>query len=112
MVVAVFVFDILKPAYGDYGHAPEVLVYLVYLRLDTCYQLLVLVFREFGDALHLDFQKSEDIVLCHLTYQLRIERREPLVDIFAELVGRVGVFERFPLVYALLDEYLFERGEE
>ena len=106
MVLAVF-----KPSCRHLHHVREVAVDAVYLRLYLRHQLVGFVFVEFQDALHLDFHQAQDVVLCHLSDHLRIVWREPFVYMCACSVHVGSVLEFLVLIYALLDEYLFERRE-
>ena len=112
MVGTILVLEELEPADGDLRHACQVFVDVGNLCFDAGDELVVLVFREFGDALHLDFEQTEDVLLAHLADELRIEGGEPFVDVFAELVGGVGILEGFAFVDALFDEDAFQGGEE
>ena len=79
--------------------------------LHAGYLLLGLVGVELQDAGHLDFHQAEDVVLCHLTDELRIVGRQAQVDVLAGGVHVLGLFEFLVLIDAFFDEYLFERGE-
>ena len=82
-----------------------------YLRFCACYEFVGLVLVELKDASHLDFHESEDVVLSHFAHELRIERSESFIDVFAGSIHRLGVFELASLIYAFFDENLFERSE-
>ena len=111
MVGAVFVLDELEPLGGHLGQVGQVAFYLLYFGTHACHHLLGLVFVELQDALHLDFHQSENVVACHLTYHLWIERLQTLVDVFAGGIHRGGVLKGTALVDALLDEDFLQRGE-
>lgn len=93
MVLAVLLLEKLEPLYRHTRHLAEVLVDTGNLVLDTRDELFVLVLVELCDALHLDFQQSQDVLLAHLANHRGVERSETLVDICAELVGISGVLE-------------------
>ena len=111
MFGAVFVLQVLEPVGRHFGHVGQLLVNLLNLRLDAGNEFIGLVLGELGNALHLDFEQAQDIVLGYLADHLRIERREPLIDVFAEFVGAVGVLKRPSFINALFDENLLQRGE-
>ena len=109
MILAVFVLDKAEPVGRHLYHIRQVAVDFRHLILHAGDGLVGFVLIEFGDALHLDFQQPEDILLRHLAHELRIERGQPLVDILAEFIRAVGVLERLALIDAFLDEDAFER---
>ena len=67
MVLAVFVLQELEPVGGDLGEVCQVAVYFLDLCLQTGHELVGLVLVELQDALHLDFQQFQDIVLRYLS---------------------------------------------
>ena len=111
MVLAVLVLEELEPVGRHLHQVGQVAVYLLYLGLDAGHQFVGLVLVELEDALHLDFQQPEDVVLGDLAHHLGIERRQSLVDMFADGVDVRRLLELLVLVDALLDEYLLQRGE-
>ena len=52
----------------------KMIVYLSYLRFQSCNELVSLVFVELQDASHLYFHQLEDIVLGYLAHKLRVKR--------------------------------------
>ena len=111
MVLAVFILEELEPVGSHFHEVGEVVVYLVNLRFDASHQLIRLVFVELQDALHLDFQQLEDVVLGDLTYHLRIVRCQSLVDMLANSIDSRCLFEFLIFIDTLLDEYLLEGVE-
>ena len=108
MLLSVFVLEILEPVGRHFRHVRKLTVNLLDFFFDACNQFIGLVFRELGDALHLDFKQTEDVVLGHLANHLRIERRQPFVDVFAKFVGAVGILKRTSLIDTLLDKDFFQ----
>ena len=106
MVLAVLVFQELEPLGRHLYEVGQVAVYLINLCLDAGHQLVSLVLVEFQDALHLDFQQLQDVVLGDLTHHLRIERCQSFVDMFADAVNVGCLLELLILIDAFLDEYL------
>ena len=111
MLLAVLLLDEAEPVTGHLHHVGQLLVYLCYLLFDACYVLLGLVLVELQDARHLDFHESQDVLLCHLPYELGVVGREAFVDMLAGCIHRGGILELLVLVDALLDEYLFQTGK-
>ena len=74
-------------------------------------ELVGFVFVELQDALHLDFQQSQEVVACHLTDKVFLERFQSLVNIFQCGIGRLCILKLPALVDAFLDENLLERTE-
>ena len=112
MFVTIFVLDVLKPADGDLCHACQILIDIGDFSFNTGNEFFVLIFAELGNALHFDFKQAQDILLAHLTDELRIERGETLVNILAELIRGVGILKGLAFVDALFDEDAFQRGKE
>ena len=108
MVGSVFLPDIFEPLHRHVRHVCQVAVDALHLCLHLCDGFVSLVAVELENALHLDFQQPQDIVLGHLANHLRIERCQPLVDIFAGSIDGRCVLERFAFIDALLDEYFFQ----
>ena len=111
MLIAVFGFQHTEPVAGDFHHVVQVAVDACNLIFHPGDGVVGLVFIEFQDSGHFDVHQFEDIVLSHFPYHLRIERREPFVDVCAGRVHIFGLFEVAVFVNPLFDEYLFERGE-
>ena len=111
MVLAVLVFEEGKPVGRHFHDVCKVAVHAFNLCLDACHQFVGLVFVELQYALHLYLQQAQYVVFGHLTHQLRIVWREPLVDMFAHGVHIRGLFKLPVLIYALLNEDFFERTE-
>ena len=108
MVLAVLVLEELEPVGGHLYQISQVTVYLLYLGLDARHQLVGFVLVELEDALHLDFQQTQDVVLGDLANHLRIEWCQPFVNMFADGVDVGSLLELFVLVDALLDEYFLQ----
>ena len=111
MSLSVFILQELEPRSRYLYQVGQVAVNLLYLGLDAGHQLVGLLLIELQDALHLDFQQAQDIVLSYLTYQLWIERRESVVDMLANLIYVGRLLEFLVLIDTLFDEYLFQRAE-
>ena len=73
--------------------------------------LFRLVGIELQDTSHLDFHQAEDVFFRHFTYELRIERSQPFVDVCAGGIHIFRLFELFIFINALFNEYLFKRSE-
>ena len=101
----------LEPVGRHLYEVCQVAVYLLNLCLQTGHQLFGLVLVEFQDALHLDFQQFEDVVLGHFTDKRGVVGRQSLVDMLADLVHVGGLFEFLVLIDAFLDEDLLQRLE-
>ena len=104
MVLAILVLEELEPRCRHLGEVGQVAVYLVDLGLDASHQLVGLLLVELQDALHLDFQESQDVVFGHLAHQLRIVRCQSVVDMLADGIDGRCLFEFLILIDALLDE--------
>ena len=111
VVLAVFVLNEAEPVGRHLDHVGQVAVDLSHLLLHAGDSLVGFVLVELGDALHLDFKQAQDVVLRHLTHELRVEGCQSLVDVFAQFIGTVGVLEGLALVDAFLDEDAFQGGE-
>ena len=79
--------------------------------LDAGHQFVGLVLVELQDALHLNLQQTQYIVLCHLSYEAGVVGCQALVDMFADAVDVGSLFEFFVFVNAFLDENLLQRLE-
>ena len=111
VVFGIFLLQLHKPVGGHVHHVVQLVLDVGNLFLDAGDELVGLVLAEFQDALHLDFHQSQDVVLSHFAYHLRVEGRQPFVDIFASCVHRGGILEGLAFVDALLNENLFQRAE-
>ena len=107
----IFVAQELEPVGCHLHHICQVAVDLLNLCLDTRHEFVGLVLIKLQYALHLYFEEFEDIILGHLAHELGIIGSEPLVDMLAHGIHVGGLLKLAVLVYPLLDEYLFERGE-
>ena len=90
----------------------QVVVDAFHLGLDLGHELVGLVLVVFQDALHLDLEQAQVVVVGDGAHQLLLEGLEALVEELEHrlLVGRL--LERLLLIHALLDEDALERGEE
>ena len=111
MVLAVLVLEELEPVGCHLNHVGQVAVYLFNLGLDTCHQLVGLVLVELQDTLHLDFQQLEDVILCHLTYQLWVEGCQAFIDILTDGIDGWCLLEFLILIDTFFDKNLFQRTE-
>ena len=111
MLIAVFGLEQAEPVARDLHHVGQVAVDARDFLFHAEDGLVRLVFVELQDARHLDVHQPQYVVFGDFAYHLRIIRREAFVDVCAGSVHVFGLFERLVLVDALLDEYLFERGE-
>ena len=111
MVLAVLVLEELEPLCGDLRQVGEVAVDVLNLGLDAGHELVGLVLVELKDALHLDFQKAEDVVLRHLAHHLGIVWRQAVVDVLTDGVDVGSLLEFLVLIDALLDEDFLQRAE-
>ena len=111
VVLAVFVLEELEPVGGHLGKVRQVAVDLLDLRLQTRHQLVGLVLVEFQDALHLDFQQLQDVVLRYLAHQRGVVGRQAVVDMFADGIDGGRLFKFLILIDPLLDKDLFKRLE-
>ena len=111
IVGPVLVLQHFVPVDGVVYDVSQLEVYFLYLLLDACDVLVGLVLVELQDALHLYFHQSQDVVLGHLAYKLRVVGCQSFVDVFAGFIHVFGLFKLLVLVDAFFDEYLFQRGE-
>ena len=111
MVLAVLVLEEQEPLGRHLRQVLQVVVYLVNLCLNTGHQLVGFVLVELQDALHLDFQQLQDIVLRHLANHLRIIRRQALINMLADGIHIGSLFKLLVLIDTLLNENLFQRIE-
>ncbi len=104
MILAVGVLEVLEPCDGHVGHVVEVVLDALNLRLDLNHELVGFRFVVFQDALHLDFEQTEVVVLGDVADELRLERCELRVEEAQNglLVG--CLLEVLLLIHALLDE--------
>ena len=89
----------------------QVAVYLLYLSLDTGHQFVSLVLVELQDALHLDFQQLQDVVLRDLANHLRIIGSQAFVDMFTNGIDGGRLLKFLILIDAFLDEDFLQRVE-
>ena len=108
MILAVFVLEELEPVGRHLHEVRQIAVYILNLCLQACHQLFCLVFVEFQDALHLDFQQFEDVILGHFTDQGGVVGRQSLVDMLADGVDGGRLFEFLILIDAFFDEDLLQ----
>ena len=111
MVFAVLVLEELEPVGRHFREVCQVAVYLLDLCLQAGHELVGLVFAELQDALHLDLQQFEDVVLGYFAYQGRVVWGETLVDMLTDGVDRGCLFKLLILVDALFDEDFLQRLE-
>ena len=111
MVLAVFVLEELEPVGGHLGKVRQVAVYLLDFGFQTRHQFVGLVLIELQDALHLDFQQFQDVVLRYLAHQRGVVGRQAVVDMFADGIDGGCLFEFLVLIDAFLDEDLLQRLE-
>ena len=112
MVGAIFLDDILIPVDGHVGHVGQVVLYLLELFLDTRQQFVGLVLAVFQDALHLDFEQTQQVVACDAAHQLLLEWSKLLVEELHHGVLVGSLLKAGLLVHAFLDEDALERDEE
>ena len=111
MLVSVFLLQVLEPL-GCYLYkvcqiAGDVFQFL----FDFGNQFVGLVLIELKDALHLDFQQTEQVVTYDLPHKVLLERFQSLIDILEGSIGVLCILEWFTFIDAFLDEYLFQRTE-
>ena len=111
VLLAVLLLQEQEPLRRHLHKVGQVALYLLYLGTDAGHQLVGLVFVELQNALHLDFQKAQYVVLGHLAHHLRVVGCQALVDVLADGVNVGSLLELLVLVDALLYEYLFQRLE-
>ena len=104
MLLSVFVLQELEPVGSHLYQVLQVAIDLVDLCLDACHQLVGFVLVEFQDALHLDLQQFEDIVLGDLTHQAGVVGCQSLVDMLADSIHVGCVLELLVFVDTLFDE--------
>ena len=104
MVLAVLVLEELEPGGRLLREVSQLVVYLLYLGLDAGHQLVGLVLVELQDALHLNLQQLQYVVLRHLAYQGGVVGRQPFVDMLADGIDVGCLLKLLVLIDALLDE--------
>ena len=112
MLSTILLLQMLEPLARYINHAVQIALYLLNLSLNLCHQLVCLVLRELGNALHLYFEKTENIFLSYLTNKEVIEWCQTFVDMLTDAINTCGILEFLILVYTLLNEYLLQRNEE
>ena len=108
MVFSVFVLEELEPLGRHLHQIRQIAIYFFNLSFDAGHQLVGFVLVELQDALHLDFQQAQDVILGHLAYHLRIVGGQSLVNVFADAVDVGSLLKLLVLVDAFLDEYLLQ----
>ena len=111
MVFAILILEELEPAGRHLCEVSQVAVYLFNFCLDAGHQLVGLVLVELQDALHLNLQQTQYIVLCHLSYEGGVVGCQALINMFTDTVDVGSLFEFLIFVNAFLDEYLLQRLE-
>ena len=111
VLLAVLVLKELEPTGRHFDEVRQVAIDLIYLCFQASHQFVGLVLIELQDALHLDFQQFEYVVLRHLTDHLGVVGRQALVDMLADGIDRWSLFEFLVFIDALLDEDLLQRLE-
>ena len=111
MVLAIFVLEELEPIGCNLREVRQIAINLFNFSLQTGHELLCLLLVELQDALHLDFQQLQDVVLRHLTNHTGVVGRQSLIDMLTNLIHIGGFLEFLVLIDALLDENLFQRIE-
>ena len=104
MVLAVLVLQELEPVGCYLYQVSQIAVNLLNLCLQAGHELVGLILIEFQDALHLDLQQLQDVVLGYLADKLWIVRCESLVDMFANGIYVRCLFKFLVLIDTLLDE--------
>ena len=111
MVLAVLVLQELEPLGCHLYQVSQVAIDFLNLCLDASHEFVSLVLVELQNALHLDFQQLQDVVLRHLANHLRIEGGQALVDVLTNSIDIGCLLELLVLIDALFDEYLLQRTE-
>ena len=104
MVLTILILQELEPVGSYLYQVGQVAVDLLDLCLQTRHELVGLVLIEFQDALHLDFEQFQDIVLSYLADKLWVIRCESLVDMFANGIYVRCLFKFLVFIDTLLDE--------
>ena len=79
MVFSVLVTNEFEPMDGHVRHVSQVVVNALDIGFRACDEVVGLVFVELQDAVHLDFQQSQDVVAGHFTDKTGLERLQPVV---------------------------------
>ena len=108
IVLAVLVLQHLEPVDGIVHDVCQLEVDFFDFLLDAGDVLVGLVLVELQDALHLDFQQTEDVLLGHFAHKLRIVWSEAVVDVCAGSIHVVRLFELLVLIDAFFDEDFFQ----
>ena len=111
MFLAVFVLEELEPTGGHFHQIGQITINFLNLGLDTGHQFVGLFLIELQDALHLDLQQFQDVVLRHLTNEGGIVGRQTVVDMLTDLIDVRRLLELTVLIDTLFDENLFQRLE-
>ena len=112
MFVTVFLQDIGIPTDGHLREVCQILFQYSQLITDARHEFVGLILIIFEDALHLDFQQTENIVARHFAYKRGLVFGQFAVDesYHRILVGRL--FKSLLLIDTLFDEDTFQTGEE
>ena len=111
VVLAVFILEELEPVGRHLRQVRQVALYLLDLCLQSRHELVGLVLVELQDALHLDLEQLQDIVLRHLTHEGGVVGRQSFVNMFADLVDVGCLLEFLVLIDAFLDKDFLQRLE-
>ena len=109
-LVAVFLFQSLKPLDGVFHQVSEFVVDVGNALVESGDVIISLVDVELQDSAHLDFEQAENVVARDVAHKLRLEWVETLVDVIHGSVEVLRLFVATILIDALLDEDFFERG--
>ena len=109
MVTSVLFFQVCEPFDCDTYHLAEVLVNLGNLCLNLLNQFVSLILIELQNALHLDFQKADDVLTCYLTDKRLLVRFEFGVDEGNDFINILSCLKLTLFVDAVLNEDTFQR---
>ena len=104
MIFAILILEELEPAGRHLCEVSQVAVYLFNFCLDAGHQLVGFVLVELQDALHLNLQQTQYIVLCHLSYEGGVVGRQTLINMFTDTVDVGSLFEFLIFVNAFVIE--------
>ena len=112
MLFAIFGLDELKPIDGYIGHVCQVVVYFFNFGFGTHNEIICFVFVEFKDAVHLDFQQSQDVVACYLSDEMRFKGFQSVIHVCHSRIYIFGFFKFLIFVDTFFDKYLLKRSKK
>ena len=104
MLLSVFFLQIIEPFSCDLYQISQVTGNVFQLLLDLGNQFICLILIKLKNTLHLDFKQMQQVITCHLAYEIFLERFKSFVNILESSIGVLCIFEWLSLIDALLNE--------